>query len=110
MTHLWLRAEQRDNETRVGLTPVGAKAMLEAGFSVTVEASDSRVIPTDAYRAVGCDIARFASWPDAPDDAIFQARYKYGSWGETFKWPPCTNVIQFGQACNIEDETTALCR
>ena len=70
MTHLWLRAEQRDNETRVGLTPVGAKAMLEAGFSVTVEASDSRVIPTDAYRAVGCDIARFASWPDAPEDAI----------------------------------------
>lgn len=70
MTHLWLRAEQRDNETRVGLTPEGAKAMLEAGFSVTVEASDSRVIATDAYRAVGCDIAPFASWPDAPEDAI----------------------------------------
>ena len=26
MTHLWLRAEQRDNETRVGITPEGVTA------------------------------------------------------------------------------------
>jgi len=42
------------------------------------------------------------------DDAMFQAHYVYGSWHETFKWPPCTNVQQFGRACNVEDETLAL--
>ena len=31
MTHLWVRAEQRANEERVGLTPDGAAALLAAG-------------------------------------------------------------------------------
>jgi saccharopine dehydrogenase (NAD+, L-lysine forming) len=69
-THLWVRAEQRDNETRVGITPEGAASLLERGFEVTVEASDTRVIPTDAYAQVGCTIAPQFSWPDAPSDAI----------------------------------------
>ncbi len=68
--HLWVRAEQRDNETRVGLTPQGAEALLAQGFDVTVETSDSRVIPTDAYAKVGCAIAPQHSWPQAPSDAI----------------------------------------
>ena len=68
--HLWVRAEQRDNETRVGLTPDGAAALREKGFKITVEASDTRVIPTDAYASKGCDIAPQNSWPDAPGDAI----------------------------------------
>lgn len=70
MPHLWVRAEQRDNETRVGLTPEGAADLLAAGFAVTVEASDSRVIATDDYAKVGCAIAPAYSWPDAPADAI----------------------------------------
>jgi saccharopine dehydrogenase (NAD+, L-lysine-forming) len=69
-THLWVRAEQRDNETRVGITPAGAASLLEQGFKVTVEASDTRVIPTEAYAQVGCTIAPQFSWPDAPSDAI----------------------------------------
>lgn len=69
-THLWVRAEQRDNETRVGITPKGAAALIEQGFKVTVEASDTRVIPTDAYAQVGCTIAPQFSWPQAPSDAI----------------------------------------
>ena len=68
--HLWVRAEQRDNETRVGLTPSGAATLLAQGFRVTVEASDTRVIPTDDYANAGCTIAPQNSWPDAPDDAI----------------------------------------
>ena len=44
--HLWVRAEQRDNETRVGITPEGVTALMAQGFRVTVEASDSRVIAT----------------------------------------------------------------
>ena len=38
------------------------------GFRVTIEASDSRVIATDAYAATGCTIAPQNSWPDAPAD------------------------------------------
>jgi len=70
MTHIWVRAEQRANETRVGLTPDGAAALLNAGFDVTVEASDSRVIATQGYFDAGCAIATEHSWPDAPKDAI----------------------------------------
>ncbi len=68
--HLWVRAEQRDNETRVGITPEGVAALLARGMTVTVEASDSRVIATDDYADTGCRIAPAHSWPDAPEDAI----------------------------------------
>ncbi len=70
MTHLWLRAEQRDNETRTGLTPQGAKQLLEAGMQISVEESPTRVISDSAYAAVGCTMVPSKGWPDAPDDAI----------------------------------------
>ncbi len=68
--HLWVRAEQRDNETRVGLTPDGAAKLMARGFKVTVEASDNRVIATEAYAQTGCAIAPAHSWPDAPAEAF----------------------------------------
>ena len=70
MTHLWVRAEQRPNEERVGLTPEGAKALIDAGIRVTVEESHVRAIPIDGYIAAGCEIAAENTWPDAPQDAI----------------------------------------
>ncbi len=70
MTHLWLRAEQRPNEARAGLTPQGARALREAGIRVTVEESRARAIPIDGFRAAGCDIAPENSWPGAPAEAI----------------------------------------
>lgn len=70
MIHLWLRAEQRANEQRVGLTPEGAKALLDAGLIVTVEESPDRVIPIDLYRQAGCEIAPAHSWSRAPAEAI----------------------------------------
>ena len=70
MTHLWVRAEQRPNEQRVGLTPEGARQLIEAGIEVTVELSTSRAIPIDGYRAAGCEIAAEHSWPQAPRDAV----------------------------------------
>lgn len=70
MIHLWVRAEQRDNESRVGLTPDGARALRNAGFRVTVEASPTRIIPDAAYAAAGCDMAPSYSWPEAPGEAI----------------------------------------
>jgi saccharopine dehydrogenase (NAD+, L-lysine-forming) len=69
-THLWVRAEQRQNEQRVGLTPEGAAQLLERGIRVTVEDSPDRAIPIGAYRAAGCEVAPAHSWPDAPADAI----------------------------------------
>ncbi len=70
MTHLWVRAEQRPNEDRVGLTPAGASALIKAGFQVTVEESSSHCIGLDGYKAAGCGIASENSWPDAPHDAL----------------------------------------
>ncbi|AXT28019.1 saccharopine dehydrogenase [Ruegeria sp. AD91A] len=70
MTHLWVRAEQRPNEERVGLTPEGAAALIAAGIRVTVEESHARAIPLDGYKDAGCEIAPENSWPDAPLDAI----------------------------------------
>ena len=70
MTHLWVRAEQRPNEDRVGLTPEGAKALLDAGIRVTVEESSVRAIPMQGYIDAGCEVAAENSWPQAPADAI----------------------------------------
>ena len=70
MTHLWVRAEQRDNETRVGLTPDGAAALMAAGITVSVEKSSSRVIADGAYAGAGCNMVPSHTWPDAPTDAI----------------------------------------
>ncbi|WP_420004243.1 saccharopine dehydrogenase [Arenibacterium sp. LLYu02] len=70
MTHLWVRAEQRPNEDRVGLTPAGAKALIAAGLRVTVEESRTRAIPLQGYIDAGCEIAPENSWPEAPAEAI----------------------------------------
>ncbi|MGH1331614.1 MAG: saccharopine dehydrogenase [Paracoccaceae bacterium] len=70
MTHLWVRAEPRENEDRVGLMPLGAVELIKAGFRITVERSDARVIPIEDYADVGCEIADEGSWPEAPDGAI----------------------------------------
>lgn len=68
--HLWVRAEQRPNEDRVGLTPAGAKTLLDAGLRVTVEQSSVRAIHLQGYIDAGAKIAPAHSWPDAPRDAI----------------------------------------
>ena len=70
MTHLWVRAEQRENEDRVGLTPDGARRLIEKGIQVSVEDSQSRIIPIADYADAGCEIVGENTWPDAPKDAI----------------------------------------
>ena len=70
MTHLWVRAEQRPHEERVGLTPDGAAALIKAGIQVSVEQSHVRAIPIDGYRKAGCEIVAENLWPHAPKDAI----------------------------------------
>jgi saccharopine dehydrogenase (NAD+, L-lysine-forming) len=70
MTHIWLRAEPRANEERVGLTPAGAAALRAAGLRVTIEQSRARVIGIEGYAQAVCEIAPEGSWPMAPREAI----------------------------------------
>ncbi|RFU14428.1 saccharopine dehydrogenase [Rhodobacteraceae bacterium W635] len=70
MTHLWVRAEQRQNEARVGITPEGVRALIAAGLRVTVEHSSSRAPGLTGYAEAGAEVAPENSWPGAPADAI----------------------------------------
>ncbi len=70
MTHLWMRAEQRPNEDRTGLTPEGAAALIARGIRLTVEESRTRIIPVDDYARAGAEIAPEGSWPEAPRNAV----------------------------------------
>ncbi len=103
-THLWVRAEQRDNEQRVGLTPAGAHVLIERGIRVTVERSSVRAIPIDGYIAAGCQIAPENTWPDAPTDAIIfglkelpdddtPLRHRHIMFGHAYKGQPAGRVL-----------------
>ncbi|MXQ09512.1 saccharopine dehydrogenase [Alphaproteobacteria bacterium GH1-50] len=70
MTHLWVRAETRGHERRVGITPEGVSNLIEQGMEVTVEEDTTRVIPLSDYVAAGAGAARTGGWVDAPSDAI----------------------------------------
>lgn len=104
MTHLWVRAESRDNEERVGITPQGAAKLIAAGFRVTVEESTQRILPLADYVAVGCAVAPEFSWPQAPDDAIIfglkelpsdgsPLRHRHIMFGHAYKGQPAGQVL-----------------
>ncbi len=60
-----LRSEARPTERRTPLTPKNAKAMLEAGFELSVEHSPRRIFSDADYAAVGCEIIPEGSWQTA---------------------------------------------
>jgi saccharopine dehydrogenase (NAD+, L-lysine-forming) len=104
MTHLWVRAEQRPNEERVGITPEGAAALVRAGLRVTVERSSVRAIPPEGYVAAGCEIAEEGAWPLAPADAIIfglkelpedgtPLTHRHIMFGHAFKGQPAGRVL-----------------
>ena len=104
MTHLWVRAEQRPNEERVGLMPAGAAALVQSGIRVTVEQSSVRAIPIDGYKAAGCEIALENLWPKAPADAtIFGLKelpedgtpltHRHIMFGHAFKGQPAGQAL-----------------
>jgi len=104
MTHLWVRAEQRPSEERVGLMPEGAAALLAAGLRVTVEESHVREIGIEGYRAAGCQIAPENSWPGAPHEAIIFGLkelpddgsalvHRHIMFGHAFKGQPAGQVL-----------------
>lgn len=69
-THIWLRAEEKPREERMGLTPQVAKQLLDKGFRVTVEKSEQGAIKPEKFEAVGCVLAESDSWVDTPSDTI----------------------------------------
>lgn len=102
--HLWVRAEERPHEERVGLMPDGAAALVAKGFRVTVEESRQRAIPIEGYRAAGCAIAPEGSWRDAPDEALVfglkelpedgsPLRHRHIMFGHAFKGQPAGRVL-----------------
>jgi saccharopine dehydrogenase (NAD+, L-lysine-forming) len=104
MTHLWVRAEQRDNEERVGLTANGAAQLIKAGITLTVEESSSRAIPLQGYIDAGCTIAPEHSWTDAPEDAIIfglkelredgtPLRHRHILFGHAYKGQPSGRIL-----------------
>lgn len=104
MAHLWVRAESRPNEDRVGITPEGVAQLIGQGFTVTVEENPRRVLPVDAYSAAGAQIAPEGSWPTAPDDAIIfglkelpedgtTLRHRHIMFGHAFKGQPAGQVL-----------------
>ncbi|MCV6825747.1 MULTISPECIES: saccharopine dehydrogenase [Halocynthiibacter] len=104
MTHLWVRAEQRENEERVGITPEGTKALLNAGIRVTVEKSSVRAIPLQGYIDAGCEIAEENTWPEAPDDAIIfglkelpedgtPLKHRHIMFGHAYKGQPSGRIL-----------------
>ncbi|WP_395540632.1 saccharopine dehydrogenase [Neotabrizicola sp. sgz301269] len=104
MTHLWVRAEQRPNEERVGVTPEGVAALIAAGLQVTIEDSPTRAIPIDGYRAAGATIAAPYTWPQAPRDAIIfglkelpedgtPLPHRHIMFGHAFKGQPAGQVL-----------------
>lgn len=104
MVHLWVRAEQRPHEERVGLTPEGAAALVKAGVRVSVEESSVRAIGIDGYRAAGCEIVGENLWPDAPRDAIIFGLkelpedgtplvHRHIMFGHAFKGQPAGQVL-----------------
>ena len=94
MTQIWVRAEQREHEERVGITPEGVVELMAKGFRVSVEQSSVRAIPIDGYVDTGCDIVAENSWPDAPDDAIIFGLKELPEDGT----PLCHRHIMFGHA------------
>ncbi|KQI69887.1 saccharopine dehydrogenase [Loktanella sp. 3ANDIMAR09] len=99
MTHLWVRAESRDHEARVGIMPQGVAQLIAAGVHVTVEDSPDRIVPTADYAATGADIAPAGAWTDAPEDALIfglkelpadgtPLRHRHIMFGHAFKGQP----------------------
>ena len=69
-TDIWLRAETKLTEARTPLVPKGAGALLEKGFTLTVERSDQRCIADEAFAEVGCELALAGNWTSAPTNAF----------------------------------------
>ncbi|RHZ57572.1 hypothetical protein CDV55_105714 [Aspergillus turcosus] len=67
---IWLRAETKPAEARSALTPTTCKALMDAGYQVTVERSTQRIFDGENEKNIGAPLVEEGSWvKDAPKDA-----------------------------------------
>lgn len=69
-TTLHLRAETKPLEYRSALTPITAKALIDAGYTVNVERSKLRIFDDTDFEEIGAKLLPEGSWPEAPQDHI----------------------------------------
>ncbi|KAJ5674180.1 Saccharopine dehydrogenase [Penicillium macrosclerotiorum] len=68
---IWLRAETKPAEARSALTPTTCKALIDAGYDVTVERSTQRIFEDEEFAKIGAPLVPEGSWvKDAPKDAV----------------------------------------
>jgi len=67
---LWLRDEPKRGERRAALTPSAVKALVAAGFEVTVERSAARAFADAEYASSGARLVDSEAWRRAPPDAV----------------------------------------
>ncbi|KAJ5749666.1 Saccharopine dehydrogenase [Penicillium manginii] len=68
---IWLRAETKPAEARSALTPTTCKALIDAGYDVTVERSTQRIFDDEEFSKIGAPLVAEGSWvTDAPNDAV----------------------------------------
>ncbi|KAJ5163553.1 uncharacterized protein N7500_005383 [Penicillium coprophilum] len=68
---IWLRAETKPAEARSALTPTTCKALIDAGYDVTVERSTQRIFEDEEFSKIGAPLVAEGSWvQDAPKDAV----------------------------------------
>lgn len=65
---IWIRHETKAYEERVTITPREAKQMLDDGFDVHVEHSETRVYKDKEYQDVGCKMEPTGSWATLKKD------------------------------------------
>jgi saccharopine dehydrogenase (NAD+, L-lysine-forming) len=106
MPHLWVRAEERENERRVAVTPDGVSRLVAEGWRVTIEESPARAIGLDGYRATGASIAPRGSWREAPPDALILGLKELPDDGA----PLSHRHIMFGHAYKGQPDGHALLR
>ncbi len=104
--HLWIRAEQRENEQRVGIMPEGVAKLVANGFRVSVEQSRCRAVGIEGYKAAGAEIVSENSWPRAPLEAVIFGLKELPDDGA----PLVHRHIMFGHAFKGQAEGSALLR
>jgi saccharopine dehydrogenase (NAD+, L-lysine-forming) len=52
------------------VSPQGAKALLDAGYTVRVERSADRIYNDEEYSAVGAELVPAGAWESAPKEDI----------------------------------------
>jgi len=69
-TTLHVRAETKPLEYRSAVTPITAKKLVDAGYTVNVERSPLSIFKDEEYEGTGATLVPTGSWVNAPSDHV----------------------------------------